>query len=505
MAIISGIISWALKKRVHQIELFIKYPHDVQLEIFTRLIDSARETQFGRKYDFKSIDSIRAFQERVPISTYEDFYPYIDQVIRGEKDVLWPGKVDRFSKSSGTTNAKSKFIPITDESLEECHFKAGKDMLSLYFNNYPEKNLFEGKLLPIGGTLHPNPINPSAQSGDVSAIIMDNLPFWVQWTRAIKLKTALMDDWEAKIDRIVKETADQDVSCIAGVPTWTLVLFERILERTGKSNMLEVWPNLELFCHGAVAFEPYRAQFQKLVPSTDMSYQETYNASEGFFGIQLDPSSPDLLLMLDYGIFYEFIPLEELEKEHPQTLTLAEVELETPYAMVITTNAGLWRYNLGDTVKFTSLSPFKIWITGRTKHFINAFGEELVIENAEKGLAYAAEKTDALVDNYTAGPIYLEDGNAGAHEWLIEFEKEPEDLERFTYFLDQKLRELNSDYDAKRYKDIAMHMPIIKSLAKGSFYNWMKSNGKLGGQNKVPRLKNDRTILNAISASSVLS
>jgi hypothetical protein len=495
MAIISGIISWALKKRVHQIELFIKYPTDVQLEIFTRLIESARDTQFGKKYDFKSISNVKEFQERIPISTYEDFYPYIEQVIRGEKDVLWPGKVERFSKSSGTTNAKSKFIPITNESLEECHFKAGKDMLSLYFNNYPEKNLFAGKLLPIGGALKPNPINPNAQSGDVSAIIMDNLPLWVNWTRAIKLKTALMDDWEAKIDQIVTETIEQDVSCVAAVPTWTLILFERILERTGKSNMLEVWPNLELFCHGAVAFEPYRAQFQRLIPSADMSYQETYSASEGFFGIQLEPNSSDLLLMLDYGIFYEFIPLGELDNEHPKALTLGEVELNVSYAMVVSTNAGLWRYNIGDTIKFTSLSPFKIRITGRTKHFINAFGEELVIENAEKGLAFAAEKTNSLVTNYTAGPKYLKEGNAGAHEWLIEFETEPEDLERFTYYLDQKMRELNSDYDAKRYKDIAMRMPIIKSLPKRSFYNWMKSNGKLGGQNKVPRLVNDRTVI----------
>ena len=498
MAILSSIISWALKKRIHQIELFKKYPQEVQQEVFQKLIAAGKNTDWGKKYDYKSIDSIKTYQQRVPISTYEDFFPYIEKVIKGEQNVLWPTKIERFSKSSGTTNAKSKYIPVSQESLEECHFKAGKDMLSIYFNNYPSGDIFSGKMVPIGGSLAINPENPNTLIGDVSALIMENMPFWAQWTRAISLKTALMDDWEQKMDQIIKESINEDVTTLGGVPTWTIILLQRLLEKSGKSSIMEIWPNLEVFIHGAVSFDPYRAQFKALIPSDKMNYFETYNASEGFFGIQEHPTSTELLLMLDYGIFYEFIPMDEWEKETPQVLTVAEVEVNKNYAMVITTNAGLWRYSLGDTIKFTELTPHRIRITGRTKHFINAFGEELVIENADIGITEACEKTGAIINNYTAAPIYFDGYKQGGHEWIIEFEKQPDDVEKFTYFLDKKMREINSDYDAKRYKDIALKMPLLHVAPEGTFYKWLNSQGKLGGQNKVPRLSNNREYLERI-------
>ena len=498
MAIISSIISWALKKRIHQIELFQKYPLEVQQEVFQKLIHTAKSTEWGQKYDYKSIKSYQDYRERVPTQTYEALFPMLDRVIKGEQNILWPSKIERFSKSSGTTNARSKFIPVSQESLEECHFKAGKDMLSIYFNNYDAGDLFGGKMIPIGGTLATNPKNPDTIVGDVSAIITNNMPFWVQWTRAISLKTALMDEWEEKIENIIKESINEDVTTLGGVPTWTLVLLKKMLEKTGKDSILDIWPNLEVFIHGAVSFDPYRAQFKELIGSREINYLETYNASEGFFGIQEHPGSSELLLMLDYGIFYEFIPAEEWSKEHPKTITLEEVKLGKNYAMIISTNAGLWRYNIGDTIKFTSLNPFRIKITGRTKHFINAFGEELVIENAETGITEAAEKTNSIVTNFTAAPIYFEGKESGGHEWVIEFERAPTDIEKFTYFLDKKMRELNSDYDAKRYKDMALKTPKIHIAPVGTFYNWMQKRGKLGGQNKVPRLSNDREYLEDI-------
>lgn len=491
MSIVNNIFGWALKKRSHQIDLFLKYPIDVQDEVLQKLLNTAKDTEWGQKYDFASIDSYNDFASRIPVSNYEALYPEIERLLKGEKNILWPGEVEWFAKSSGTTNAASKFIPVSPEALEDCHYKGGKDMLSLYFNYFPQRELFSGKSLSIGGTHQINPLNPKSSYGDVSAVIMQNLPLWAKAVRTPSLKVALMDNWEEKIEAMVNECVDENVTCMAGVPTWTLLLLQRILEKTGKSNILEVWPNLELFVHGAVSFEPYRNIFKELIPSDSMNYQEVYTASEGFFGIQNDPNCDDMLLMLDYGVFYEFICLEDESK----IVSLAGVELGKNYAMVISTNAGLWRYKIGDTVRFTSVDPFKIKISGRTRHFINAFGEELMVGNADEAIKYACENTNVNIKNYTAGPIYFEGKERGGHEWLIEFEEEPQDLERFTYLLDNKLKEVNSDYEAKRFKDIALTMPIVRSLPQDTFYKWLKSKNKLGGQFKVPRLSNNRELL----------
>lgn len=498
MAILNSIITWIMKKRIHQMELFMKYPVDVQNDLLKQLIQSASQTEWGKKYEYSSVDKLRVFKDRVPISTYEDLFPYIERIMKGEQNILWSTKVTWFAKSSGTTNARSKFIPITQESLEDCHFKGGKDMLSIYVNNYPETQMFDGKGLTIGGSHQINHLNPDSYYGDVSAVIMQNLPFWAQIIRTPKLEIALMDKWEDKIAKMVETTVDENVTSLSGVPTWTIVLIQNILAVTGKKTILDVWPNLEVFVHGAVSFSPYRQLFKELIPSPDMRYMETYNASEGFFGIQDQTNSEELLLMLDYGIFYEFIPMENIDQEQPDTLTLEEVALGKNYALVISTNAGLWRYMIGDTVRFTSLNPFRIKISGRTKHFINAFGEELVVENADIAITKASKATGAIIADYTAGPIYVQNESKGAHEWIIEFEKEPSDMDYFAEILDVTLREINSDYDAKRYKNMALKAPVVHHVPKDTFYNWMKSRGKLGGQHKVPRLSNDRIYLDEI-------
>ena len=492
------ILTWAMKKRIHQMELFMLFPMDVQKEVLVGLTKKAAKTEWGIKYGFKSISSIKQFQEQVPISTYEQLFPSIERVMKGEKNILWPTEIEWFSKSSGTTNAKSKFIPVSPEALEDCHYKAGKDMLSLYVNNFPSRAPFTGKSLVLGGTHQVNHLNPKTSYGDVSGVIMENLPWWAQIIRTPSLKVARLDKWEEKIDMMVKETITQNVTSLAGVPTWTLILLQKMLEVSGKKNILEIWPNLEWFAHGAVAFDPYRDLFKQLIPSAGMNYQEVYNASEGFFGIQDEPGRNDMLLMLDYGIFYEFIPMENWDDENPKTLTLEEIELGKNYAVIISTNAGLWRYNLGDTVKFTSINPFRIKISGRTKHFINAFGEELVIENADAAITYACHETGAILNNYTAAPIYFGKGNNGGHEWLIEFEKDPSDFTAFCRLLDQKLKEVNSDYEAKRYQDIALSPPKVHHVEKGTFYNWMLKRNKIGGQHKVPRLSNTREYVDDI-------
>lgn len=503
MEFINSLMTWVMKKRIHEVELFLKYPLEVQDELMKRHLSRAKHTEFGKKFDFQSIENYKEYTERVPISSYEQLFPYIDRLLKGEKNILWPSEVRWFAKSSGTTNARSKFIPVTDESLEDCHFKGGKDMLSIYVNNYPETRLFTGKNLSIGGSRQVNQFDNNSTSyyGDVSAVIMKNLPFWVQLIRTPSLEIALLDEWEEKIERMAHATIEEHVTSITGVPTWTVVLLNRILEITGKDNILEVWPDLELFVHGAVSFTPYRPLFKQLIPSDQMHYLETYNASEGFFGIQDNKDSDEMLLMLDYGIFYEFVPVEHAEEENPQTLSLGEVELGKVYAMIISTNAGLWRYKIGDTVRFTSLSPFRIKIAGRTKHFINAFGEELMIENAEKAISMACEETNATIDNFTAGPKYLGNNEQGCHEWVIEFQRRPNDMGTFTHLLDQHLREINSDYDAKRHKDIALKAPIVHPVEPGSFYEWMKRRGKLGGQHKVPRLANHREYLDDLLSS----
>jgi hypothetical protein len=498
MAIVNSIFTWIMKKRMHQIELFVKYPHDVQEEWFQTLISSAQHTEWGKEYDYSSIYTQKQYKERIPLQNYDTLKPYIERMLKGESNVLWPSEIKWFAKSSGTTSDRSKFIPVSEESLEECHYKGGKDLLSLYCNNRPDARIFTGKCLVLGGSHQINQLNSESSYGDLSAVLIKNLPFWAEFYRTPEMSITLMDNFEEKVEKMARATIDVNVTNISGVPTWNIVLAKRILEITGKNNLLEVWPNLELYFHGAVNFRPYREQFKKLIPSDDMYYLETYNASEGFFGIQDLPDSEEMLLMLDYGIYYEFLPMERFGEENPETLGLDQVELNKNYAIIISTNAGLWRYMIGDTVKFTSLSPYRIQITGRTKHFINAFGEELIIDNAEKGLDKACHETGAVIRDYTAGPIYFHGDEAGGHEWIIEFERHPDDSERFTDILDQTLREVNSDYDAKRFKDMALRRPLVHVAPQGTFYTWMKNRGKLGGQHKVPRLANERLYLDDI-------
>lgn len=491
------VVAWILKKRKYQIDMFLDFPEDTQKEVLFHLLSTAKDTQIGRKYHFESIKNYKTFNERVPIQQYETIEPLIERSRRGEQNIFWPEKIQWFAKSSGTTNAKSKFIPVSDEAIEDCHFKAGKDMLCLYINNNEDTELFKGKGLRLGGSSAVYEDNDT-YFGDLSAIIIENMPFWADFSSAPSQKTALMGEWETKMDAIIQETIHEDITSLAGVPSWMLVLLKKVLDVTGKDNILEVWPNLEVFFHGGVNFHPYREQYKKLIPSDKFQYYETYNASEGFFAIQDKNNRDELLLMLDYGIFYEFIPMEEYNGENSNAIPLSEVELHKNYALVITTNSGLWRYLIGDTVKFTSLSPYRIKITGRTKHFINAFGEELIIENAEEALKVACAKTNAEILDYTAAPIFMDGNNKGAHEWMIEFKIVPENIMVFTKVLDSHLQQINSDYEAKRYLNLTLSLPKVHQAPKGIFYEWLKRNNKLGGQHKVPRLRNDRDLMEDI-------
>ena len=507
MALLNSFISWFMKKRIHQIEFFLKYPVDVQTEWLKKLINSAEYTEWGQKYSYSDPLTPDLFRERVPISDYETIKPYIIRLRQGEQNLLWPSDIRWFAKSSGTTGDKSKFIPVSTEALEECHFKGGKDMLSIYCNNNPETLIFDGRGLAMGGSHQISEFNNESYYGDLSAIIIQNLPFWAEFIRVPNLSITLMDEWESKIEKIAESCIRHNVTNITGVPSWTLVLMKRILEITGKQTITEVWPNLELYIHGGVSFTPYREQFRKLFPDTGMHYLETYNASEGFFGIQDRNNADDMLLMLDYGIYYEFMPLDEEGKENPKTLTLDEVSLNTNYALIITTNAGLWRYKIGDTIIFTSLNPHRIKITGRIKNFINVVGEEIIIDNADKALTHACEKTGAVITEYTAGPRFPSDNSVSGHEWLIEFETEPPNIDYFAELVDNALKAINSDYEAKRYHNLALDTPVFHNLPSGTFYQWLKQKGKLGGQNKVPRLSNDRKyieeILSIVNQSSL--
>lgn len=500
MTFLNTSLKWLLQRRLPRIQAMMNHPGRVQQQVFTQLIRAGRSTEWGKKYRYNAIRTIADFQQQVPVSTYEDLFPYIERVMAGESKVLWPSPVRWFAKSSGTTNARSKFIPVTPESLDETHFKGGKDMMALYVANNPDSRTFEGKGLSIGGSLHPNPSGSNGAAGDVSAVVMKNLPSWAQFIRTPSIDVALLDEWETKMERMAEITQHQNVTSMLGAPTWGLVLIDKILARTGKQNILEVWPNFELLVHGAVNFQPYRELFQQQVfPSKSVHYQEVYNASEGFFAIQDDMGRPgQMLLMLDYGIFYEFVPIEEADQPFPKALTIDEVELDRNYALVVSTNAGLWRYKVGDTIRFTSLFPHRLKVSGRTKHFINAFGEEVIVENAEAAITVACNATGAIIADYTAGPVYMGNGTRGGHEWIIEFTREPDNLTRFTHLLDQTLRQVNSDYDAKRYNDMVLELPRIRVVARGTFYAWMKQRGKLGGQHKVPRLANSREYLDDI-------
>ena len=499
MAIINSIFGWFIKKRIHQIELFMKYPHDVQQDWFSELTDTAKNTEWGKRYGFGELGNLDAFKARVPVQEYDGFKADIERIVHGEQNILWPSDITMFAKSSGTTSDKSKFIPVSTESLEDCHYKGGKDLISFYYNEFEDSRLLEGRALVMGGSSDFVPLNEGSYTGDLSAIIIRNLPFWASLHRTPDISIALNPSWEEKIEQIVDVTVDQNITNISGVPSWMLVLLKRVLERTGKSKIIEVWPNLEWYVHGGVNFSPYRASFKDLIGDNgQVNYSETYNASEGFFGIQDDTKRDDLLLMLDYGIFYEFMPLAELGKEFPKTLQLDEVEIGVNYALIISTTGGLWRYLIGDTIKFTCLDPFRIKVSGRTKHFINVFGEELIVDNADEALRQVCEKTRSSIKEYSAAPIFMDGTKAGGHEWVIEFIDPPSDIEYFTEVFDNALKSINSDYEAKRYHDAVLCMPKVRQLPPGTFYKWMQKRGKLGGQNKVPRLSNSRDYINSI-------
>ena len=491
----NSIASWFLKKRIHQMELFIKYPIEVQKELLDTLIKNARETEIGKLYDFNSIKNYHSFKNRVPIVDYDKIENLINRSRKGEQNIFWPSQIKWFAKSSGTTNSKSKFIPVSNESLEDCHYKAGKDMLSIYFNNNEDSQLLSGKSLRLGGSRELYNDN-NTYFGDLSAIIIDNLPFWAELSSTPSHKVSLMSEWESKMKAIIKESIPENVTSLAGVPSWMLVLLNNLIKKTNKNNILEIWPNLEVYFHGGINFNPYKSEYQKLFPDKNFKYYEIYNASEGFFGIQDQNNSDELLLMLDYGIFYEFIPLNSKnEYDEENIVSLEEIELYVNYAIVISTNAGLWRYKIGDTIEFTCKNPYRIKVTGRIKHHINAFGEELIIDNAENALSKVLNKTNSEIVDYTAAPIFMKNKNEGAHEWMIEFKKNPKNIEEFTFLLDKELKKQNSDYEAKRYKNLTLNFPKINIAKKGLFYNWLKKNNKLGGQHKIPRLSNERTFI----------
>ncbi|MEZ4858835.1 MAG: GH3 auxin-responsive promoter family protein [Flavobacteriaceae bacterium] len=495
--IVNSIASWLLKKRFHQIELFLKYPIEVQEELLFNLLQKAKNTEIGKKYDFASITSYATFVARIPVTKYEDQEPIIERARQGENNIFWPTPIKWFAKSSGTTNAKSKFIPVSQDSLEYCHYAASKDLLCMYFNNNPDSQLFVGKSLRLGGSKELYKENGTA-FGDLSAILIDNMPFWAEFSSTPSNEVSLMADWETKMQAIVNETIKENVTSLAGVPSWMLVLLNNVVVTTGKENLFEIWPNLEVYFHGGVSFAPYIDQYQKILPKEDFRYYEIYNASEGFFAIQDQNNSKELLLMLDYGIFYEFIPMDTYGGPEEKVIPLNEVELHKNYAMVITTNAGLWRYNVGDTVRFTSINPYRIKITGRTKHHINVFGEELIIENAEAALKKSAQVTQCEIVDFTAGPIFMSGKEKGAHEWIIEFKTPPNSFSKFTEILDQSLQEVNSDYEAKRFNNTTLNAPKINIARKNLFYDWLKEHDKLGGQHKIPRLSNSRDFIDEL-------
>ena len=490
---INTVASWMLKKRIHQIELFEKYPLDVQNEELKKLIQISKNTEFGKQYEFSSIESYETFKERIPIFTYEEFFPIINKTINGNQNIFWPEKIKWFAQSSGTTNSKSKFIPVSNSSLDNCHFKGGKDMLCLYLNNNENSNMFLGKSLRLGGSRKIYE-NNDHYFGDLSAILIDNLPVWAELISTPNNEISLMDKWDEKIAAIIKGTLQEDVRSLAGVPSWMLTLLNKLLETTGKKYIDEIWKNLEVYFHGGVSFKPYRSEFNNIILNKKFKYYEVYNASEGFFAIQDQNESDELLLMLDYGIFYEFIEIDNANQSE-KIVDLSEVEVGINYALLITTNSGLWRYKIGDTIVFTSLKPYRIKVSGRTKHFINTFGEEVIIENVEKSLEIALKKYNSTIKDFTVAPLYMKNGKKGKHEWMIEFIKEPNNLDQFMKEIDFQIQNNNSDYRAKRFKNITLDRPRLIKARKNLFYDWLKKKKKLGGQNKVPRLLNERSFI----------
>ena len=497
LSVLNSIASWILKKRIHQIELFMKYPHEVQNEVLHQLLDQAEDTEIGRQYDFQSMKSYEDFAQRVPVQSYEDISELIERSRKGEDNIFWPSTIKWFAKSSGTTNSKSKFIPVSNQSLEDCHYKSGKDLLSLYFHNNPNSQLFSGKSLRLGGSKELYEENGTV-FGDLSAILIDNAPFWAEMSSTPANTVSLMSNWDQKMEAIIEETKFENVTSLAGVPSWMLVLLNKVIHQTGEDHLLELWENLEVYFHGGVSFTPYVDQYKELIPKSDFNYYEIYNASEGFFAIQDRNGANDLLLMLDYGIFYEFIPMDSYGTTNQRVVRLSEVVIGVNYALVITTNAGLWRYLIGDTVRFTSTKPYRIVVTGRTKHFINAFGEELIIENAEQALKIACRKTRAQISDFTAAPVFMDGKQKGKHQWLIEFSKPPKNIDRFSDALDNALKSLNSDYEAKRFNNMTLDPPVVSEARANLFHDWLASKNKLGGQHKIPRLSNSRTYMDEL-------
>ena len=485
-----------MQKRIKKINNFIDNPIKHQTNVLKYLIKKGLRTKFGKEHHFNKITNYTSFKNQIPVKTYEELAPYIEKARKGEKDILWPGTVKWFAKSSGTTNSKSKFIPITKESLNDCHFKAGKDMLSLYENNFPKTNIYNGKGLMLGGTIAKSEYG-EFKDGDLSAILLDEFPFWVNYHRVPDIETALMKNWENKLDEIASQAVKENITNITGVPSWMLILLKRVLQLSGKNNISEVWPNLEIYMHGGVNFEPYKKQFEALIPSNKMNYLEGYNASEGFIGIQDKSPSEGILLMLNYGIFYEFICMDKYRKGERDSIDLSEVELNISYALVITTNGGLWRYLIGDVIQFTSIYPFRIKILGRTKSCINTFGEELMVHNTDTAISKSCKKYNCSITDYTVAPIFIDD-KSGGHQWFIEFEKTPLDLNLFMQEVDQQLKQLNSDYEAKRNNNLILKFPEFVVVRNREFYLWLKEKKRLGGQHKVPRLTENREIAEEI-------
>ena len=465
-----------------------------QEKVFSYLIKYARNTKFGIDHSFEKIKNYNDYKELVPSRKYEEIFPYIEETRRGKNNILWPKKIKLFSKSSGTTNAKSKYIPLSYDTLYECHFKGGKDMLAIYLNNNSNSKIFNGKGIILGGSKE---INSNYIDGDLSAILLDNFPFWVNTHRLPDIRTATMKDWKEKLEKITNQSLNKNITNLSGVPSWMLLLLKNVLKKTKANNILEVWPNLELYIHGGINFSPYKNQFNSIIPSKKMNYLETYNASEGFFGIQDQIDSNDMLLMLDYGIFYEFISKNDLENNSQNYISLKDVKLNVDYAIIISTNSGLWRYNIGDIICFTSINPFRIIIKGRTKSCINTFGEELMVHNTDEAIYEACKVTNSKVTDYTIAPIYM-NNKSGAHEWVIEFEKMPEDIYLFMKILDKKISSINSDYEAKRSKNLILDDPKLTIVKNGVFYNWLKQKNKLGGQNKIQRLNENRDFMQEI-------
>ena len=495
---VTHFIKYLFLARQRELDQYYNAQQSMQPNVLRHLLHRAQDTEYGVRHAFNNIKNYEDFTQNVPLNTYEELKGDIDRMRQGETDILWPGRVKWYAKSSGTTNDKSKFIPVSQEGLQHIHYAGGFDAMAVYLKNNPKSRIFDGKSLILGGSHAPNYDVTDSLMGDLSAILIENINPLANLVRVPKKKTALLSDFEIKRDRIAKETAGKNVTNISGVPSWMLSVLTRVLDLTGKRYINEVWPNLEVFFHGGVSFLPYRKQYEELIPSENMHYMETYNASEGFFGLQDDPADSSMLLMLDYDIFYEFIPMDEFESEHPTVLPIEGVETGKNYAMVISSSCGLWRYIIGDTIMFTSIKPYKFCITGRTKHFINAFGEELIVDNAEKGLEYACQQTGAEVLEYTAAPVFMDGKAKCRHQWLIEFAHEPDDIDLFVSILDNKLQEINSDYEAKRYKDITLQPLEVVKARHNLFNDWLKMKGKLGGQHKVPRLSNNRKIIDEL-------